>query len=153
MNKVVCFFWISFNLLVLLKLFTTVDFGGFTTVEFVGDLNVSLCGKILYPTESVKCLGVKIDANLNWQYQVNDLSVKLNRANTLLFKIKIHLLCYFQIPLSYCSIVWAQNFRTIQWFAILQKKAVESLISDQAISILKHFICQQINQQIDTISF
>ena len=41
-----------------------------------------------YPRESVKYLGVKIDANLNWQCQVNDLSVKLNRANALLFKIK-----------------------------------------------------------------
>ena len=38
--------------------------------------------------ESVKYLGVKIDANLNWQCQVNDLSVKLSRANALLFKIK-----------------------------------------------------------------
>ena len=28
--------------------------------------------------ESVKYLGVKIDANLNWQCQVTDLSVKLN---------------------------------------------------------------------------
>ena len=37
-----------------------------------------------------KChiLGVKIDANLSWQYQVNDLSIKLNRAKALLFKIR-----------------------------------------------------------------
>ena len=47
-----------------------------------------LYGKILYPTESVKYLGVKIDANLNWQCQVNDLSVKLSRVNALLFKIR-----------------------------------------------------------------
>ena len=43
---------------------------------------------MLYPTESVKYLGVKIDANLNWQCPVNDISVKLNRANALLFKIR-----------------------------------------------------------------
>ena len=55
---------------------------------FEGDLKVRLCGKRLYPTESVKYLGVKIDANLNWQCQVNDLSIKLNRANALLFKIR-----------------------------------------------------------------
>ena len=55
--------------------------------KFEGDLKVRLCGKRLYPTESVKYLGVKIDANLNWQCQVNDLSIKLNRANALLFKI------------------------------------------------------------------
>ena len=56
--------------------------------KFEGDLKVRLCGKRLYPTESVKYLGVKIDANLNWQCQVNDLSVKLSRANALLFKIR-----------------------------------------------------------------
>ena len=31
-----------------------------------GDLRIKLCGKRLYPTESVKYLGVKIDANLSW---------------------------------------------------------------------------------------
>ena len=56
--------------------------------KFEGDLKVRLCGKRLYPTESVKYLGVKIDANLNWQCQVNDLSIKLNRPNALLFKIR-----------------------------------------------------------------
>ena len=40
-------------------------------------MKVRLCGKRLYPTESVKYLGVKNDANLNWQCHVNDLSVKL----------------------------------------------------------------------------
>ena len=52
------------------------------------DLKIKLCGKRLYPTESVKYLGVKIDANLTWQHHVNDLSTKLNRANALLFKMR-----------------------------------------------------------------
>ena len=30
---------------------------------------------------------VKFDANLSWQYHVNDLSIKLSRANDLLFKM------------------------------------------------------------------
>ena len=54
--------------------------------KFEGDLKIKLSGKRLYPTESVKYLGVKIDTNLSWQYHVNDLSVKLNRANALLSK-------------------------------------------------------------------
>ena len=33
-----------------------------------GDLKIKLCVKRLYPTESVKYLGVKIDANLTWQH-------------------------------------------------------------------------------------
>ena len=47
-----------------------------------------ICGKRLYPTESVKYLGVKIDTNLSWQYHGNDLSIKLNRTNALLLKMK-----------------------------------------------------------------
>ena len=55
--------------------------------KFEGKLKIKLCAKRLYPNESVQCLGVKIDTNLSWQYHVNDLSIKLNRANDLLFKI------------------------------------------------------------------
>ena len=84
--------------------------------KFEGDLKIKLCGKRLYPTESVKYLGVKIDATLSWQYHVNDLSIKLNRANALLFKmrkyisLKILKSIYFAIfdsYLSYCCLVWA----------------------------------------------
>ena len=98
-----------------------------------GDSKIKLCGKRLYPTESVKYLGVKIDANLTLQHHVNDLSIKLNRANALLFKmrkyvsLKILRSIYFAIfdsCLSYCCLVWAQNFSTIQRILILQKKAV-----------------------------
>ena len=86
------------------------------------DLKIKLCGKRLYPTESVKYLCVKFDANLTWQHHVNDLSIKLNRANALLFKmrkyvsLKILRSIYFAIfdsYLSYCCLVWSQNFSTI----------------------------------------
>ena len=32
--------------------------------KFEGDLKIKLCGKRLYPTESVQYLGVKIDTNV-----------------------------------------------------------------------------------------
>ena len=54
--------------------------------KFEGDLKIKLSSKRLYPTEIVKYLGLKIDTNLSWQYHVNDRSVKLSRANALLFK-------------------------------------------------------------------
>ena len=101
--------------------------------KFEGDLKIKLCGKRLYPTESVKYLGVKIDANLSWQYHVNDLSIKLNRTNALLFKMRKHVslkilrVIYFAIfdsYLSYYCFVWAQNCSTIQRIKILQKKAI-----------------------------
>ena len=74
-------------------------------------------------------VGVKIDTNLNLQYYVNDLSIKLNRGNALLFKmrkygsLKLLRSIYFAIfesYLSYYCLVWAQNRSTIQRVVILQ---------------------------------
>ena len=105
----------------------------FKQKKLEGDLKIKLCGKRPYPTERVKYLGVKIDTNLAWQHHVNDLSIKLNRANALLFKIRkydsLKLLrsIYFAICdsyLLYSCLVWAQNFSTIQRIVSLQKKAV-----------------------------
>ena len=98
--------------------------------KFEVDLKIKLCGKRLYLTESVKYLGIKIDTNLTWQHHVNDLSIKLNRANALLLKIrkydspKILRSIYFAIfdsHLSYCCLAWAQNFSSIKQILILQK--------------------------------
>ena len=89
-----------------------------------------------YPTESVKYLGVKIDTNLSWQYHVNDLSVKMNRANALFFKMKKYIslkilrsinFAIFGSYLSYCCLAWAQNCSTIQRIIILQQKAIRSI--------------------------
>ena len=97
------------------------------------ELKIKLCGKRLYPTESVKYLGVKIDTNLTWQHHVNDLFIKLNRANALLFKIRTYVspktirsiyFAIFDSHLSYCCLVWAQNFSSIKRILILQKKTV-----------------------------
>ena len=62
--------------------------------KFESDLKIKLSGKRIYLTESVKYLGVKIDTNLSWQYHVNDLSVKLNRANALLLKMRKYVAKY-----------------------------------------------------------
>ena len=81
----------------------------------------------------VSILSLKIDTNLTWQHHINDFSTKLNRANALLFEIrkyvstKILRSIYFAIfdsHLSYCCLVWAQNFSSIKRILILQKKAV-----------------------------
>ena len=54
-------------------------------------------------------------------HHVSDLSIKLNRANALLFKMRKYV---FDSYLFYCCLVWAQNFNTIQRILILQKKTV-----------------------------
>ena len=72
--------------------------------KFEGDLKIKLSGKRLNllrvlnawvrklkktkSTDSVKCLGNKTDTSLSWQYHVYDISVKLNRTNALLFKMR-----------------------------------------------------------------
>ena len=52
------------------------------------DCAVKINRKRLYPTGSVKYLGVGIDKNLNWKHHVSDIAIKLNRADALLFKIR-----------------------------------------------------------------
>ena len=53
-----------------------------------GEIKLKLSRKRLFPIDSVKYLGVKIDGNLSWESHIDYLSVKLNRANALLFKIR-----------------------------------------------------------------
>ena len=38
--------------------------------------------------------------------------------------MKIHLFCYFDSFLWHCCLVWAQDWSTIQWIILLQKKAI-----------------------------
>ena len=87
--------------------------------NFEDDLKIKLCGKRLYPTECVKYLGVKIYTNLSWQYHVNDLSMKLNRGNALLFKMRKYVslkilrsiyFAFFDSYLSYFCLAWVQNY-------------------------------------------
>ena len=65
---------------------------------------LKLNDKRLYTTNLVKYLGIKTDKNLNWHEQINNVAVKLNRANAVLSKvrhfvhkknIKINLSCNF----------------------------------------------------------
>ena len=94
------------------------------------DLKIKLYCKRLYPTKSVKNLDVKTDTNHIWQYHVDDIFVKLNRANALLFKMRKHvsltiLRCInfviFDSYLCYCCLVLAHNCNTIQRIVTSQK--------------------------------
>ena len=66
------------------------------------DLKLKLNRKRLYPTKSVKYLGIKIYESLTWNEYINDIAIKLNHANAMLYKgiceyqsSKINLPCYF----------------------------------------------------------
>ena len=82
------------------------------------DFKLKLNGKRLYPTKSVKYLGIEIDESLTWIDYINDIAIKLNRANAMLFKvrefvnIKILKSIYYTIfdcHLNYANTVWGQN--------------------------------------------
>ena len=51
-------------------------------------MKIKLSGKRLYSSNSIKYLGINIDRLLHWYDQVNSIPVKLNKANTLLLRIK-----------------------------------------------------------------
>ena len=83
--------------------------------KFEGGLKIKLCDKRLYPTESFKYLSMKLDTNLN------DFSMKLNRANALLFKIRkyvsLKIILLFLTP-TYPTAVLSE-FRTTALFTEL----------------------------------
>ena len=62
-------------------------------------MKVKLNRKRLYPTDSERYLGVKIDGKLNWNSHVNAIATKVNQANAMLYKVreckysKINILC------------------------------------------------------------
>ena len=70
---------------------------------------------------------------MNWKDHINDIAVKLNRANALLFKIRnfvnitILKTIYFAIfdsHINYANLVWAQNSNAMSRILTLQKKAM-----------------------------
>ena len=46
-------------------------------------IRIKLSRKRLYPSNSIKYLGVKIDENRNWKDHIHNIATKLNRANAM----------------------------------------------------------------------
>ena len=83
-----------------------------------GQLKLKLNGKRLYQTSLVKYLGIKIDEYLTWQDHINNIAIKLNKANAMLYKVRqfvnertlisiYHAI--FDSHLNYASIAWGQT--------------------------------------------
>ena len=96
-------------------------------------IKIKLNRKTLYPSKSVKYLGITIDENLNWKQHIHDIAIKLNRANALLFTIRNyvnkHILrtVYFAIfdsHINYANLIRGQNLHAVNRIVILQKKAL-----------------------------
>ena len=99
-------------------------------------LKLKLNGKRLYQTSSVKYLGIKIDQYLNWQDHINNIAIKLNKANVMLYKVRqfvnqrtlisiYHTI--FDSHLNYASIVWGQTKSSSNMVFIIQKRALRAI--------------------------
>ena len=42
-----------------------------------------------YQTSSVKYLGIKIDQRLNWLDHINNIAIKLNKANSMQYNVRL----------------------------------------------------------------
>ena len=98
------------------------------------NLNFRISGQKLIPVQSIKYLGVKLDENLTFVSHINDLSLKLSRANGMLSKIR-HYVAYdtllsiyhaiFNSHLRYGCQVWGQTSNQyISRIISLQNKAM-----------------------------
>ena len=45
-------------------------------------------GKQIYEINSMKYLGIRIDNKLNWKAHINNIALKLIRANAMLYKVR-----------------------------------------------------------------
>jgi hypothetical protein len=98
------------------------------------NLKLKLNGRRMYPSQSIKYLGVIIDENLNWCHHVNSLSIKLRRANGALSKLRHYVPqpilvsvyhAIFSSHMRYACQVWGQNQSTItRRILLLQKSAI-----------------------------
>ena len=99
---------------------------------------IKLDGKRLFPTSSVKYLGVLLDEHLTWSPQISHVQMKLNRAIGILSKLRyqanIHVLktvyhSLFGTHLLYACQLWGQNNKETQnKFRTLQNRALKNSI-------------------------
>ena len=101
-----------------------------------GQLKLELNGKILYQNSSIKYLGIKIDQYLNWEDHINNIAIKLNTANAILYKVRqfvnertlisiYHSL--FDSHINYASVVWSQAKSSMNRVFIIQRKALRTI--------------------------
>ena len=77
-------------------------------------IKIKLNCKKLYPSKSVKYLGIKLNENFYWRQHIHDIAIKLNRANALLSIIRNYIhkhtlrtiyLAIFDSHINYASLI------------------------------------------------
>jgi hypothetical protein len=95
---------------------------------------VKMDGKKLFPSTVIKYLGVHIDEHLSWNNHINQLTVKLSRANGILAKIRHFVsldilrsiyFAIFESHIRYGCIVWGQKGTSLRSsISVLQNTAI-----------------------------
>ena len=133
LNKLVNCDWFSANKVTLIGEKTELVIFKSPRKVLPDELKISLSGKSLYPSNSIKISLCRDWSILTLAWSSDSIPVKLNRANALLLKIRNYVNrktlrnVYFPIfdsHLSYSCIVWNQNITIVRRLIILQKKAL-----------------------------
>ena len=99
-------------------------------------IRIKFSRKRLYPFNSIKYLGVKIDENLNRKDHIHYIATKLKRANALLFIIRNYInsnafksICFaiFDSHINCANLIWGQNLNSAFRIASLQKKSIRNI--------------------------
>ena len=99
------------------------------------EIKIKMNGKNLLQINWVKYFGIRIDKQLNWRDHNNEVTIKLNRANAILHKVREYVstntlwFIYYTIfywHLNYGNLVWGQNKNAInnQRLTNLQKRTL-----------------------------
>ena len=98
------------------------------------DITIKLNKFKLNPSDNVKYLGIFLDKNLSWDYQIIQLSKKLSRANGVFFKLRKYIpketltSVYYSIfysHMTYACQVWSLTTKhNLDIINILQKKCL-----------------------------
>ena len=91
----------------------------------------------MHPSHHVKYLGVYLDEHFNWATRVNQLCVKLVKANAMLSKIcyfvhetTLQSICFaiFNSHLFYACTAWGQSIVPSHRICILQRNALQIIL-------------------------
>ena len=101
-------------------------------------LSLSLLGKMLELSDTVKYLGLTLDVSLNWHEHINDISCKVTRRLNLLGRIRKylsidtckHLHMTLIQPLSeYCDVIWSNaDSSSLNRLLRLQKRGARIIL-------------------------
>ena len=82
--------------------------------KYEGFIKLKINRQRLHSSSNVKYVGIKIDENLNWKHHINEVLIKLIRANAILLKIRNYVnpkilrsiyFAMFESHLNYSTIV------------------------------------------------